>query len=273
MINKRVTTRDEGGALYALRGPYSDCPLACNRDIPLGDGESHPYSNQDPPQCYPYLYPAQRKRYAVGLTSSSAGQHPDNSRNSITFGVSALQDCVGVEFVAGNCKMIGKSKSKFTLVEGAKILMKSCVKSDRVCSSPFHFDVFKQKILVGFAREVVPAEDIQVCMSACLNSFDTFGFECESAMYYPADQECILNTEDRLDRPDLFADETEDTVIYMDNNCAGSQCYAPYITQYIAVDGTQLENELDRIINVDVDSCQSLCTQRLSLTVRNYHQH
>ncbi|KHJ74983.1 PAN domain protein [Oesophagostomum dentatum] len=107
-------------------------------------------------------------------------------------------------------------------------------------------------------------------MSACLNSFDTFGFECESVMFYPVDQECILNTEDRLDRPDLFADEVEDTVIYMDNNCAGSQCYAPYITQYIAVEGKQLENELDRIINVDVDSCQSLCTQRLSLTVRDF---
>ncbi|KAK6053536.1 PAN domain protein [Cooperia oncophora] len=71
-------------------------------------------------------------------------------------------------------------------------------------------------------------------------------------------------------QPDLFADEAEDKVIYMDNNCAGSQCYAPYITQYIAVEGKQLENELDRIINVDVDSCQSLCTQRLSLTVSHF---
>lgn len=46
-----------------------------------------------------------------------------------------------------------------------------------------------------------------------------------------------------------------------------AQCYAPYITQYIAVEKKQLENELDRIINVDLESCQSLCTQRLSLTV------
>ncbi|PIO70567.1 PAN domain protein [Teladorsagia circumcincta] len=178
-------------------------------------------------------------------------------------------DCVGVEFISGNCKVFGAGKEQPT--PGAKVLMKNCVKSERVCSSPFHFDLFEQKILVGFAREVVPAESIQVCMSACLNSFDTFGFECESAMFYPVDQECILNTEDRLDRPDLFADEAEDQVIYMDNNCAGSQCYAPYITQYIAVEGKQLENELDRIINVDVDSCQSLCTQRLSLTVNDFN--
>ncbi|KAK6730984.1 hypothetical protein RB195_007449 [Necator americanus] len=178
-------------------------------------------------------------------------------------------DCTGVEFLNGNCKVFGSGKA--TPTKDAKVLTKNCVKSERVCSSPFHFDMFEQKILVGFAREVVPAEDIQVCMSACLNSFDTFGFECESVMFYPVDQECILNTEDRLDRPDLFADEVEDTVIYMDNNCAGSQCYAPYITQYIAVEGKQLENELDRIINVDADSCQSLCTQRLSLTVNDFN--
>jgi hypothetical protein len=83
--------------------------------------------------------------------------------------------------------------------------------------------VHEQKILVGFAREVVPAESPQQCLTACLDAFDTFGFECESVMYYPVDAECILNTEDRLDRPDLFVDEHEDTVIYLDNNCAGCE--------------------------------------------------
>ncbi|PAV57576.1 hypothetical protein WR25_03428 [Diploscapter pachys] len=178
-------------------------------------------------------------------------------------------DCHGVSYSNANCALLAEGKGSPSV--GNNVLTKSCVKSDRVCSSPFHFDVFEQKILVGFAREVVPADNIQICMAACLNSFDTFGFECESVMYYPVDQECILNTEDRLDRPDLFVDEVEDTVIYMDNNCAGSQCYAPYITQYIAVEGKQLKNELDRIINVDLDSCQSLCTQRLSLTANDFN--
>lgn len=44
-------------------------------------------------------------------------------------------------------------------------------------------------------------------------------------MYYPVDSECILNTEDRLDRPDLFIDEYDDNVIYMDNNCAGCKLF------------------------------------------------
>ncbi|CAI5440355.1 unnamed protein product [Caenorhabditis angaria] len=178
-------------------------------------------------------------------------------------------DCQGVEFVGGQCQVFRAGAEQPT--KGSQVLTKSCVKSDRVCQSPFQFDLFEQKILVGFAREVVPSENIQVCMVACLNAFDTFGFECESAMFYPVDQECILNTEDRLDRPSLFVDEADDSVIYLDNNCAGSQCYSPYITQYIAVEGKQLKNELDRIINVDLDSCQSLCTQRLSVTSNDFN--
>lgn len=67
-------------------------------------------------------------------------------------------------------------------------------------------------------------------------------------MYYPLDAECILNTEDRLDRPDLFVEEHEDTVVYLDNNCAGSQCYAPYVTQYVAVEGRQL-SEVSFVVN------------------------
>ncbi|EFO25782.2 PAN domain-containing protein [Loa loa] len=90
-------------------------------------------------------------------------------------------------------------------------------------------------------------------------------------MYYPVDSECILNTEDRLDRPDLFVDELDDNVIYLDNNCAGSQCYAPYITQYIAVANRQLANELDRQLIADRESCESLCTQRLSTTANDFN--
>uniref|UniRef100_A0AC34QZT2 Uncharacterized protein n=1 Tax=Panagrolaimus sp. JU765 TaxID=591449 RepID=A0AC34QZT2_9BILA len=181
-------------------------------------------------------------------------------------------ECVGVEYLNGKCRVLGASDSPLAeSLTNSPLVTKNCVKSQKVCASPFHFDVHEQKILVGFAREVVPADSLQVCLSACLNAFDTFGFECESIMYYPVDQECILNTEDRLDRPDLFVDEHEDTVIYMDNNCAGSQCYAPYITQYIAVEGKQLTDELDRqFVDLDLEACEELCTQRLTVTVNDF---
>uniref|UniRef100_A0A0K0EZ99 No mechanoreceptor potential A (inferred by orthology to a D. melanogaster protein) n=1 Tax=Strongyloides venezuelensis TaxID=75913 RepID=A0A0K0EZ99_STRVS len=182
-------------------------------------------------------------------------------------------DCIGIEYWQGICRVISEDKkSTYTPTDDTSVfLTKSCVKSDRICSSPFHFDVYEQKILVGFAREVVPAESIEICMAACLNAFDTYGFECESAMFYPVDSECILNTEDRLDRPDLFVVEKEDVVYYLDSNCAGSQCYAPYITQYIAVEGKQIENELDRKFeNTDFQTCEELCTGRITVTQNDF---
>uniref|UniRef100_A0AAF5DBQ1 Guanylate cyclase domain-containing protein n=2 Tax=Strongyloides stercoralis TaxID=6248 RepID=A0AAF5DBQ1_STRER len=186
---------------------------------------------------------------------------------------SSSSDCIGVEYWQGICRVISQDKTSiYTPTDETSILLtKSCVKSDRICSSPFHFDVYEQKILVGFAREVVPAESIEICMAACLNAFDTYGFECESAMYYPVDSECILNTEDRLDRPDLFVVEKEDVVYYLDSNCAGSQCYAPYITQYIAVENKQIENELDRKFeNIDFQTCEELCTGRITVTQNDF---
>ncbi|CAD5208767.1 unnamed protein product [Bursaphelenchus xylophilus] len=187
----------------------------------------------------------------------------------------AGNDCVGVEYQAGKCRLIGAPKDNEiyeTAAEGSSLVTKTCVKSDRVCHSPFQFDVQEQKILVGFAREVVPADSIQVCLSACLNAFETFGFECESVMYYPVDAECILNTEDRLDRPDLFVDEHEDTVIYLDNNCAGSQCYAPYVTQYVAVENRQLVEELDRTFHgLTLEECEQICTERITVGANDFN--
>ncbi|KAI3420261.1 hypothetical protein GPALN_003577 [Globodera pallida] len=200
---------------------------------------------------------------------------------------SAANNCVGVRYTqqagasgGGQCQLVGQKSpaggaaSEFgdEAAAAARTVTKNCVKSERICSSPFHFDVHEQKILVGFAREVVAAESIQRCLSACLNAFDTFGFECESVMFYPVDAECILNTEDRLDRPDLFVDEHEDTVIYLDNNCAGSQCYAPYVTQYVAVEGRQLTDELDHSFEgFELSECEELCTQRLSVTANDFN--
>uniref|UniRef100_A0A915CUF9 Apple domain-containing protein n=1 Tax=Ditylenchus dipsaci TaxID=166011 RepID=A0A915CUF9_9BILA len=185
---------------------------------------------------------------------------------------SNANDCVGVQYTNGQCTILGNAQQQFSNDAQAHLITKSCVKSERICASPFHFDVHEQKILVGFAREVVPADSIQVCLSACLNAFDTFGFECESVMFYPVDSECILNTEDRLDRPDLFVDEHEDQVIYLDNNCAGSQCYAPYVTQYVAVEGKQLKEEMDhQFTDLDWASCEELCTQRLTTTVNDFN--
>uniref|UniRef100_A0A1I7XHQ1 Apple domain-containing protein n=1 Tax=Heterorhabditis bacteriophora TaxID=37862 RepID=A0A1I7XHQ1_HETBA len=203
-------------------------------------------------------------------------------------------DCTGIEFSNANCMVFGEGKE--TPTEGSKILSKSCVKVFK--SFFFHSFLYYKplkttKALLDDTHD--PHQQLQsfeyleitdkaqrinepvidarstvnrhVCMAACLNSFDTFGFECESVMYYEVDQECILNTEDRLDR--LFS-------LFISLTVSVSIKY--HLTKFFSIlnlqnyyvlclEGKQLENELDRIINVDLDSCQSLCTQRLSLTV------
>lgn len=45
-------------------------------------------------------------------------------------------------------------------------------------------------------------------------------FVCKSVMYYYNEQECILNAESRLTKPELFIKEEDDFVVdYFDINC------------------------------------------------------
>nr|CAD2208779.1 unnamed protein product [Meloidogyne enterolobii] len=91
-------------------------------------------------------------------------------------------NCVAVKFsIEKQCQLLGKTTTTTTTLSlqdinltQARLATKSCVKSKKICSSPFHFDVHEQKILVGFAREVVSAESIHPCLTACLDAVDTF---------------------------------------------------------------------------------------------------
>lgn len=47
-----------------------------------------------------------------------------------------------------------------------------------------------------------------------------------------------------------------------------AQCYAPYITQYVAIKDKKLTEESDySFTDHDQSSCEELCTQRLTTTV------
>lgn len=44
------------------------------------------------------------------------------------------------------------------------------------------------------------------------------------------------------------------------------------MTQYVAVEGRQLKEELDRsFTDMDLDACEELCTQRLTTTVNDFN--
>jgi hypothetical protein len=139
---------------------------------------------------------------------------------------------------------------------------KQCITSPNVCSSPFAFEVYPQRILVGYAMDSIYVSSAQECLAECLNMGK---FECQSAMFYPADKECILNAENMYDRPDSFTNETLDAVLYFDNNCAASQCQQSEITQYTRIEGQAPRNELDFAVeNISLEECANICDNRLS---------
>ncbi|CAB3401381.1 unnamed protein product [Caenorhabditis bovis] len=99
---------------------------------------------------------------------------------------------------------------------------KICITSRFVefCSSPF-FSRHPQMILVGFAESVTDASTFEQCFDTCLNSFQLFGFNCTSGMYYFEETQlnCILNSENRQTQKDLFTDENTDIVDYFEVEC------------------------------------------------------
>ncbi|GMT01544.1 hypothetical protein PENTCL1PPCAC_23718, partial [Pristionchus entomophagus] len=177
------------------------------------------------------------------------------------------KNCIGVEFLNSKCMLYGKYGRRAATF-GSIVLSKYCVKKDKVCASTFHFEALEKKLLVGFDLKSVPANKVQECLVVCLNAPDKLGFECESLMFYQTKKKCVLNSEDRFDRPHLFVDGHDEDVIYMDTNCAGSECRAPLTTKYIAEERRVLNNVQGMAIKVDsLEKCQSFCDESLSTSV------
>uniref|UniRef100_A0A5S6QAT7 ZP domain-containing protein n=1 Tax=Trichuris muris TaxID=70415 RepID=A0A5S6QAT7_TRIMR len=173
--------------------------------------------------------------------------------------------CAGYEYdsQAKMCRLVGDVNLE-TLRDssGPAFYQKGCVKSNQVCSSPFVYEIISQKILVGYAKQVVSSASVQECWKSCLESVQSFGFQCQSAMFYPDDKDCILNTETKYQRPDLFIDETKDAVIYFDSNCAGASCSGDSVMQYTKTEGIKIEHGI-KLEGQSFLACEYLCTHRI----------
>ena len=55
---------------------------------------------------------------------------------------------------------------------------------------------------------------------ACLAVPASSEFVCKSALFYPKEGECVLNSNSGQLRPDLLLPERETVVTYIENNCA-----------------------------------------------------
>ncbi|KAF8356141.1 hypothetical protein PRIPAC_97764 [Pristionchus pacificus] len=83
------------------------------------------------------------------------------------------------------------------------------------------FDRFPQMVLVAYAETVTDAPNFETCIERCINSFDVYGYNCTSGMYYFEEKQlnCILNAESRWTKEALFADEFEEVVDYFEISC------------------------------------------------------
>jgi hypothetical protein len=73
----------------------------------------------------------------------------------------------------------------------------------------------------GLERDV---ESLGECQCHCANSLVSkrYSFQCSSATYYPVERDCVLNLEDRKQRPDAFMKQEVSTenVTYLGLICS-----------------------------------------------------
>ncbi|CAI2348698.1 unnamed protein product [Caenorhabditis sp. 36 PRJEB53466] len=101
-----------------------------------------------------------------------------------------------------------------------------CVSSSFVDSCPTtFFSRHPQMILVGFAESVSDSPSFEHCFDTCINSYQLFGFNCTSGMYYFEESQlnCILNSENRNTQKELFAEENTDIVDYFEVECTAGK--------------------------------------------------
>ncbi|GMT01550.1 hypothetical protein PENTCL1PPCAC_23724, partial [Pristionchus entomophagus] len=88
---------------------------------------------------------------------------------------------------------------------------------DIPCHNTANFTRVPQMILVGYAAYVMTdIVNVESCKDMCANLPPDAepDFICKSVMYYYNQQECILNSESRSSKPDLFVPEADDFKVY-----------------------------------------------------------
>lgn len=70
------------------------------------------------------------------------------------------------------------------------------------------FSYAENRLLVGMAGALEHQVTLQECKCLCAQMGSKSPLVCKSFMYYTAEQDCVLNREDRNSRPELFKKES-----------------------------------------------------------------
>lgn len=136
---------------------------------------------------------------------------------------SASADCKSFDFLDTQCTLSSKANdftdNMLLAVDDGVYGERVCLPSDLAGGDDTQWKGVYNHILIGHVKEVVDASSLAECEQACLESADNFDFECQSIMWYPEDDgaNCLLNTETRNTRSDVFQPEEDGIVmVYAD---------------------------------------------------------
>ncbi|XP_036223875.2 uncharacterized protein [Bactrocera oleae] len=93
---------------------------------------------------------------------------------------------------------------------------KSCL-NQRPCSRAWYIDRVQGNKLIGYTKRKFPAETRHDCIQLCLSQAE---FTCRSANFDRITKSCELSEMDRMTLSGSSAFQQQDTVDYLENNCA-----------------------------------------------------
>ncbi|CAD5221665.1 unnamed protein product [Bursaphelenchus okinawaensis] len=134
---------------------------------------------------------------------------------------SSAFECASASHSPSGCILSSKSANhaevqSLVVNREATYLEKICLPIVLAEKTKSIFDAVPSYILVGHVQEVTDATTLVQCQIDCLQAQEKYGFRCRSAMWYPADadQNCLLNSENKFTQPTVFVPEDEGVIMF-----------------------------------------------------------
>ncbi|KAI6214045.1 Cutl-17 [Aphelenchoides besseyi] len=144
---------------------------------------------------------------------------------------------------------------------GIAFFQQICVPTENLCSAPYSFERFPQRVLTGHAMEVLTVDNLASCLRECLESKERMHLDCRSVMFYYELGQCVLNREQRKTTPHLFSADTKFQLVdYFENNCYDVNCPSNFNVHWVRMEDFEISAE-KRCHNGRAEECKQACME------------
>uniref|UniRef100_A0AC35U3J8 HintN domain-containing protein n=1 Tax=Rhabditophanes sp. KR3021 TaxID=114890 RepID=A0AC35U3J8_9BILA len=147
---------------------------------------------------------------------------------SFTFRES-IQKCLIVYDIVADADS-NKGEDNLNFEEGVKFYEKSCINYLPEACNNRVIQLIPNRALAGYTENVTNAANIENCFENCLK----YNSICKSFMFFPHQNECLINSGSAAEFPNAMNDEDTDGVLYGNNECHNmvfSKMATPVLTQ------------------------------------------